>query len=245
MRSGYVISDLHLFTEWSVAEDYLHEIQSAASTADFFVLNGDIFDFRWTMLPSVGASVDAAAEWLRSFAADHPRCRVFYVMGNHDCLQPFGERLDALTSETGNLAWHSSHLRLGSALFVHGDLFLRRNVSDPFSRPLAPAIRKKRRSLKRCYRLLHALRVHRWHSPVYGCRACARRMRRSLRATAHHAADGITDLYFGHTHLTLSDYTYDGLTFHNTGSMIRGLPWHMIRVRLPRSADLPSDNGAA
>ncbi|MBC8372298.1 MAG: hypothetical protein ISS69_08100 [Phycisphaerae bacterium] len=47
MPTGYVISDLHMFARWSKPGKYLEQMHEAASGADFFVLNGDIFDFRW------------------------------------------------------------------------------------------------------------------------------------------------------------------------------------------------------
>jgi UDP-2,3-diacylglucosamine pyrophosphatase LpxH len=230
MLSGYVISDLHLFTPWSVADDYMREIREAADRADFFVLNGDIFDFRWSSLASAEATVAASEAWLRAFAAEHPRCRVAYVMGNHDALRPFADCLAAAAEATPNLEWHPSHVRIGPALFTHGDLFLRKRPTDPFNRALRPAITRKPKTLSRCYRLLHSMRVHRWHVPVLSSRRCAKRIIRSLDAASNGDAEGITDIYFGHTHTTFTDHAYRGLRFHNTGSMIGGLPWRMLPV---------------
>jgi len=237
MASGYVISDLHLFTLWSVANDYMHEVHEAAGRADFFVLNGDIFDFRWSSLPSAASTMTAAEEWLEAFAGEHPRCRVIYVMGNHDGVRPFARRLRALAAATPNLEWHPSHVRIGTALFTHGDLFLRHNGGDPFTRRLLPRIGRKPKALARCYRLLHAMRVQRWHAPIVGTRRCAKRFIRALEAASNGDAGGITDIYFGHTHTRFSDYAYRGLRFHNTGSMIGGLPWHMLPVRMDDDAD--------
>ena len=232
MPSGYVISDLHLFTPWSVADDYMHEIHEAAGRADFFVLNGDIFDFRWSSLSSAKATLAASAAWLCAFAHGHTNCHIIYVMGNHDGLRPFADRLDAAVESTPNLEWHPSHVRIGPALFTHGDLFLRRDAADPFTRPLHPAIHAKPRALRRCYRLLHSMRVHRWHAPALSSRRCAKRIIRSLDAASNGDTEGITDIYFGHTHTKFADYVYRGLRFHNTGSMIGGLPWHMLPVRI-------------
>jgi len=231
MLSGHVISDLHLFTPWSAAPKYLGRIRSAAGESDFFVLNGDVFDFRWSVLPTTEEGVRAAVAWLRTFACEHPTCHVHYVMGNHDGLELLAEHLDVLAGETENLSWHPAYLRIGGALFVHGDLFLRKRVADPFRRRLAPSIRRKHRALNRCYRLLHAMRVHRWHAPIYGSRRCARKILRALRSAG--GADGVTDVYFGHTHASFTDYTSGGITFHNTGSVINGLPWHLLPVQIP------------
>ena len=230
MASGYVISDLHLFTPWSVADDYMHRIHEAADRADFFVLNGDIFDFRWSSLPSADATVAASVAWLLEFAHERPQCRIIYVMGNHDCLRPFADRLAATAESTPNLEWHSSHVRIGPAFFTHGDLFLRKGAADPFTRALLPAIHAKPKALRRCYRLLHSMRVQRWHAPVVSSRRCAKRIVRSLDAAANGEMQGVTDIYFGHTHTRFADHVYRGLRFHNTGSLIGGLPWHMLPV---------------
>ncbi len=85
MASGHVISDLHLFAHRSVADSYMRDIRRAAAESDFFVLNGDIFDFRWSTLPTADDSLDAAVAWLRALVTEHPHCRFFYTVGNHDC----------------------------------------------------------------------------------------------------------------------------------------------------------------
>ncbi len=46
-------------------------------------------------------------------------------------------------------------------------------------------------------------------------------------------AEGVTDVYFGHTHLDFVDYEYGGVRFHNTGSSIRGLRSRVLRVEVP------------
>ncbi|MHC4202208.1 MAG: metallophosphoesterase, partial [Planctomycetota bacterium] len=137
VRSGHVISDLHMFAPWSVADRHMDEFHAAAARSDFIVLNGDIFDFRWAALPTVADAVAAAVEWLRAFVAGHPGCRFFYVLGNHDGHPLFAERLAALAEGEGNLEWHASHLRLGDNLFVHGDLPLQYPGKDPFARTLS------------------------------------------------------------------------------------------------------------
>jgi UDP-2,3-diacylglucosamine pyrophosphatase LpxH len=232
MSSGYVISDLHLFTPWSAADDQMGRVRAAATRAEFLVFNGDVFDFRWSTRGDVEQSVSEAVEWLHDFATAHPACRVIYVMGNHDGLLPFAEQLEPMAAATANFEWHPACARIGTALFFHGDLFLRRNVPDPFTRRLKPVIRKRPTALGRAYRLLHRMRVHRWHAPMVGGRRCARRILRAFRSAQNGLAEGVTDVYFGHTHATLADFRYGGLTFHNTGSLIGGLPWHLMPVQL-------------
>ncbi|MFW6158575.1 MAG: metallophosphoesterase [Planctomycetota bacterium] len=230
MAYGHVISDLHLLTPWSAAEEYLAEMQEAAGRSDFFVLNGDIFDFRWSELSTIDRSVDAAIDWLRAFMDAAPRCRLIYVLGNHDNLRDLAGRLDELQAEGEHFDWRPSHVRIGSALFTHGDLLLRADVVDPFRRRLQPSVVKKSKTLSRVYHLLHTMRMHRWYAPVYGERRLARRMVRAMDRAGNGVMKGVTDVYFGHVHMRFTDFNYRGLTFHNTGSVINGLPWHMLEV---------------
>ncbi len=240
MASGHVISDLHLFAHRSVADSYMRDIRRAAAESDFFVLNGDIFDFRWSTLPTVDDSLDAADTWLRALVTNHPQCRFFYTLGNHDCYEPFIERLDALATETLNLQWHPSHLRLGTALFLHGDLPLAPRGSDRAARTFHPALGRNGRTLRMLYRLFVAFRGHRLLASLHQPRPCAKRIARWLRADVTGLAEGVTDVYFGHTHFAFSDFDYDGLRFHNTGSAIRGLSNRMLEVRTSISTEHPA-----
>jgi UDP-2,3-diacylglucosamine hydrolase len=60
MPRGLVISDLHLFSPRSKAVELLVGIQEKLASADVLVLNGDIFDFRWSTLPDTQATIVAA-----------------------------------------------------------------------------------------------------------------------------------------------------------------------------------------
>jgi UDP-2,3-diacylglucosamine hydrolase len=230
-KSGYVISDLHLFTHRTVIDDHLDNLHQAAAEADFFVLNGDVFDFRWTTLGSIEKTTHAAIDELETFAQKYPQCRFFYIMGNHDAFEPFARHLDELAERRDNFFWHPSHLRIGNQLFLHGDLALDDDFPDPFQRELLPAAKKKGRSAQMGYRMIVAARVHRFicwfHSPQW----CARRILRSLREHHPNLAEGLSDVYFGHIHNPFSNFRYDGVTFHNTGSTVRHLRCRMLAVR--------------
>jgi len=63
---------------------------------DTFVLGGDIFDFVWTTRDSIAESVDEAADWLQSLVEHAPNCQFHFLLGNHDCYEPFVKRLAEL-----------------------------------------------------------------------------------------------------------------------------------------------------
>jgi UDP-2,3-diacylglucosamine hydrolase len=231
LQSGFVVSDLHLFTHRSEAMALVRRMRAAAAQADFGVLNGDIFDFRWTNLASLEKTAQAAVDWLGDLARSFPHCQWFYIMGNHDGLAFFAPYLDELAEDVENFQWRPSHLRVGDSLFLHGDLPLDPGWRDPLNRALRSPSRKKGRILNLAYRLYIRTGLHRTAASVFRPRLCARRILRSLRAYHTDLADGIRHVYFGHTHRTFSNFQYGGLTFHNTGSAIQGLRCDLLTVK--------------
>jgi len=59
---GIVLSDLHLFARRSQAADCMHRLRTELATVRVLVLNGDIFDFRWSTLRDLETTVAAALE---------------------------------------------------------------------------------------------------------------------------------------------------------------------------------------
>ncbi|MCY2929702.1 MAG: metallophosphoesterase [Planctomycetota bacterium] len=232
MRHGFTVSDLHLFTHWSTAAREMPAIVAAARRSDFLVLNGDIFDFRWSTLPTLERTVTAAVGWLDELAAACPRCRVVYLMGNHDRMSAMTAPLAKLSGRRGNFLWHSSHMQIHGALFLHGDLALRADLANPFQRTLRGKQWKPGPAARMIYRSLTAARVHclakRFNSP----RHCAKRILRSLAQHGEGLDRSIRDVYFGHTHRPFHDFMYDGVRFHNTGAAIRGLRMNLLEIRL-------------
>jgi len=231
-QTGYVVSDLHLFAHWSAAHRYMTAVQEAAAKADFFVLNGDIFDFEWTTLPTFDVAAQAAVDWLTALAEEHPDCQFHFVLGNHDCLRLFVEKLDALAQTTPNLTWHPFCLRLGSALFLHGDLSLSTMRYDAFKTPRPEMAQRVKRMRHALYRVLVATRAHRGGVVLGGRKHWARLLHHLIKRKERTLGAGITDVYFGHTHTPFVDYRYGGLTFHNTGSAVRGLWFNPIRLTI-------------
>ena len=235
MNHGYVISDLHMFAHRSVAGEWMDRMLAAAEQADFFVLNGDIFDFRWSKFRSLDETADAAAEWLRSFVTRRPQCKFFYILGNHDGLQCLAERLDAISDQAENLEWRPACLRLGDSLFLHGDLAWGADGSGLLTRELLPKTRRRGHTMNLAYRALVAMRLHRLPAVFHTPERCADRIMRQLEAAPRGLRQGLTDVYFGHTHATFSNYKRHGIRFHNTGAAIRGLDCNLIRARTRRS----------
>ena len=229
----YFTSDLHLFARRSDAHQCVDAIVALASSADVFILGGDIFDFRWSVMAGAEETVEAAISWLRELAAACPNCHFHFLLGNHDGHQAFVDRLVELEQGTGNMSWHRFYMRIGSSVFLHGDVADRKMNAETLALARAKWINHKRRG-----RLLHKLYdLAVWlnaHKPipylVHPKRTTARRVLSYLVAVGQGPSEGVENVYFGHTHRELSEYRYGGLTFHNGGAPIKGRKFRILEA---------------
>ena len=218
----FFVSDLHLFSRRSLAPRHEEAIHAAVGHADTFILGGDIFDFRWSTLPSLNRTIDAAIEWLGTLASSNPKCDLHFVLGNHDYNRQFLAELDNLAGDTANLHWHRTHLRIGKSLFLHGDvadkpelchqkLLLRRQKywHDEQS---------KGEVANRLYDLAIQANLHQFAKLVHRHRRVTGRLRDYVERIGHGYESGLRHVYFGHTHHAMSDYERDGILFHNGGA---------------------------
>lgn len=229
-QQGFVISDLHLFTSRTNAHRWQERMHAAAAEADYFVLNGDIVDFRWSELPGVEPTAAAAEDWLDELCSAHPGCDFYYVLGNHDGLEAFAARLENLAQRRENFHWHASHVRIGRSLFLHGDLPIHACGEDPLDRPLLPSRPAKGRGLRTAYRLAFAVRIQRLITLWMGPKNSARRILHALKTYHPELAGELRDVYFGHIHRVFQDFQHEGIRFHNTGCALRGLQCKPLTV---------------
>ena len=220
---GFIISDLHLLTYRTIYDQYREEVELKLSHSDFFILNGDIVDFRWSIYGSLEKSVSNAELWLRHFCSINPSCTVHYMIGNHDHNQLWMDRLENLSQELGNLHVHQDFLRLGNNLICHGD------ASQHPSKTKLQKYRQhylwekpKLRVLGAVYGLFAWLRFTTLAYLGESRRLNVHRLSCYLEAVDPGWAE-VEVVYFGHTHVGFSGYRFEGRTFHNTGCMVRGL----------------------
>lgn len=232
---GIALSDLHLLARRSAGEEYLKSLRPQLVLANTLVLNGDIFDFRWSTLPSMEVTATRAVEWLSELHAAYPACEIHYVLGNHDCPEFFAERLEVLAKQLNRFQWHPLGVRLGTAVFVHGDCTHR--VMDP------AALRRFRADWD------NDRRHGRWMTQAYvavdrlgltrAAHQCYFPRRRTVERAMHYLdrawpkwRTNVRDCYFGHTHQPFSAYQYEAIRFHNTGSAIRGMGFNPLTFHL-------------
>jgi len=226
-----------MFARWSSPGKYAERMDQAAGRADFFVLNGDIFDFRWSILPGVEATLDAAIDWLAAFAAAHHNCTVYYILGNHDGFATLADRVAKLAEEMDNFEWRPAYLRMGDILLTHGDLFWREG-RNPFQRRLPDSAIRITRAIGWLYHFIHTIQATRLVHALWPARRCARRIAESLAAAPQELAAGINEVYCGHTHIAVSDFACGDITYHNTGSGIRGLSCNMLEIVTPDGCEV-------
>ena len=226
------VSDLHMFARRSEAPRYADAIRSAAQRSSVLVLGGDIFDFSWSTLPSVEETVAAAFQWLEHLAAEHPQCRIHYLMGNHDYCQPFLDCLEQQSHRIPNFAWHHFYLRLGSNVFLHGDAVEKKDTTHEnllkyrshwLHRPMAGKVSRG------AYAVVHRVRLH---TPLtfllHTKRRVARRILNYLERLGEGQETGVRHVYFGHIHRRMFNYRYRNVTFHNCGAPIAGLRFRIL-----------------
>jgi UDP-2,3-diacylglucosamine hydrolase len=231
MPQGLVISDLHLFSRRSRAEELLTEMAGVVTEAGILVLNGDVFDFRWSTLPGREATIAAALMWLDGLLSRRGERPTHYLLGNHDCVTGFTERLDGIAALRPSFRWHRTHTLIGRNLFLHGDCANRSMDAAALGRFRGAWSRDRQRGpLGRALydgadRLGASRLVHDMWFP----------RRITVRRVAHHLDHVLPDwkqrvdhCFFGHTHLPFADHRHEGVLFHNTGSAIRGMEFRPL-----------------
>ncbi|MBI2424046.1 MAG: metallophosphoesterase [Candidatus Hydrogenedentes bacterium] len=235
MTSVCVVSDLHMFCRRSEWNHYLEQLDRAAADADLFVFNGDTFDFKWTTLESIDHTVEQAVEFLRSFSYRHAPCQVHVNLGNHDHVQKFMDALDRLSRELGNLSWHPYYLRVGSTLFLHGDVANRKMNHRDLERYRASWLHHKKqgRIRNQIYDVAFGAKAHVAISRLaFPHKRTLRRVAAYLDDIGHSAGDGVSRVFFGHTHVPVSGATYNGVTYHNGGAPMKGMKFSLLKAKI-------------
>jgi UDP-2,3-diacylglucosamine hydrolase len=234
-RGCFFLSDLHLLSKRSTATRFNSSIHHAAQNAHTIILGGDIFDFKWSVHRSLTKSIVEAIRWLEKLVLEHSDTSFYYLLGNHDSHPDFVMALDRLAFEQPRLQWQPHILRLGSCVFLHGDVLdggldhdvldTHRRMHDDKPPPLA-------------YRhwLYDAVVQTRMHVMVTAMAKphtwVLRKLSRYLDDQGMHIDQGVSDVYFGHTHRMMSSISYDGLRFHNGGAAIQGINFRIVEAKV-------------
>ncbi len=228
---GGTVSDLHMLTNRTAIHEYMEDIERQLADSDLFIFNGDIFDFQWSLHGGFASSVEVAIAWIKELVDRHPHCLFVFINGNHDCVPEYQRALAQLARERRNFAWEEHYLRLGDKIFLHGDVFNAGVTPEALN-----AYRERHNAQASKGKLMHSMY---WAVAKAGVpkmllkfvpkRACARRIAAYLRNVLGPDYRDLKDVYFGHVHTPFTDFEYDGLRFHNTGTAVIGLQLHILR----------------
>jgi UDP-2,3-diacylglucosamine hydrolase len=238
LAKGLVLSDLHLFGKYSSGWQYLETLRADFDRLERLVLNGDTFDFQWGTPQDTVNNMQAAIQWLAQTLRDFPRCRIDYVLGNHDSQDAFRAHLQALAQHEPRFRVHERCLELGSALFLHGDCANWRMTQAQFewlrrrSRRESEFSRPARTALIVFGKLGFIPIIHKLCFPR--ARAVAN-IAQYLDGARPGWRNRIRDCYFGHTHLPFCDYSYQDIAFHNSGSGFSELGFQPLYFQTERA----------
>ncbi len=237
LSKGYTTSDLHLLTNRSSAHRFMPTLHEAAAGANLLVLNGDIFDFQWSIYPDLEGSLEYVEDWVEHLVAKHRQCRFVFLMGNHDSLPAYGELLDVMAQRYDNLSWDPFYLKLGNKVFLHGDVGSSSHVPHKLAAYRERWHGPQRKSwMHAAYLAFTRLGIPRLIHECTPVRRYTADVVAYLKAELGSSFTDITDVYFGHTHKPLTDYEFHGLRFHNTGATIHG-----VRSRIQSFTYDPTD----
>ena len=134
-------SDAHIGANASVFKEddvQLNKMIDQCRGRRHVILNGDFLDITLNITngarhPTIGEDERYAlgkrmdrlmpklAHLLARLHAESPDTQVHYLLGNHDGVDEFRQRLDIMAQHSPNLRVHEDMLRMGDVLFVHGD----------------------------------------------------------------------------------------------------------------------------
>jgi UDP-2,3-diacylglucosamine hydrolase len=235
-NSGFVVSDLHLFSPCSRHKKLLPEFYTRCSQHSVVVLNGDTFEMKRSKLKSTDKVTDQCTTWLRELCKKNESTQFYYVIGNHDAQRQIMQEINNVAQDVSNLIVIPHILTIGSTLFIHGD------VIEPGALEMGvSSVREKYRETtpsKLSLFLATVVTSLRLNSVEY-----IRHNKSALAATLlsyinRHEPDrlnSIKTIFFGHTHVPFRDFQFEGITFHNTGSFIKGLQWNPMEFTIDGS----------
>lgn len=216
------------------------ELRRKVRQTHTMVLGGDIFDFKWSTHQNDEQSVEKGIHWVEDLMSENENCEFHYILGNHDSRPEFVSELESLSRKYDQFTWHRYFARLDHCLFLHGDV-----ADGSLDHAKLDTRRQKFERKKKKTGLWHVAydmaihaRLHRLAVLSIREMVVLRRVKEYVEKIGHGEADGITDVYFGHTHIELDGIQYQGLRFHNGGAAIRGMKFRIVETSLEAPASV-------
>lgn len=231
--SAYVVSDLHICGCHSLFDRHASKFYQNVASHDITILNGDTFDFKRSVHRTAAETTRFALSWLQKLSQQFPHAQVYYLLGNHDCHESFVHALTQQLPTLPNIHLIPECLKIGTALFLHGDAVDLPGDSYDINIVRARYQRADPSMLSRLFaQAVTHLKINYLEYLRHSSKDVAQRLLRYLDATQPDFRGVTSNIYFGHTHVPFQDFVYEGISFTNTGSMIRGLRWKPAEITL-------------
>ena len=232
MQNGIVFSDLHIFHPGVEEDSVLLKVRNSLQNAEICVMNGDIFDFKRTDLPSIENAIDHASEILVNWVKKFPLCQFHYVLGNQDCLGPFVAKLCEVSKEFNNLTIHEDYFVIGDKLFLHGDAAHSFTTPDAVKNYRINAAPSKPDTISR---LLAKIIVNlRLNLTAYIYPSIPKVVSNIEYYINQLDIDLVTirAVYFGHTHVAFEAYEKNKVLYNNTGTAVNGMEFKVLEFEI-------------
>lgn len=246
-ESLLVVSDGHRGFRRSQLVRFEAELIEKMKGYEHVVFNGDMFELFYVdphanpvgngreNRDRVRTAIKESKKWLEDFLKENPKVQMHFVMGNHENIRKFRYTLDSIAKRYDNFEWDPEGIRIGDALFTHGDLQMGKKTADKrgeyrlrdasfpdrwnkiFStgylvgRPIVEAAAALNSPVRRVHKYLHD------RDKMEEFRVLHKGERKKLEM------DKIKHVFFGHTHVKFFAEELGGKTYYNTGSFVHGM----------------------
>lgn len=227
---GTTFSDLHLLADRQPLKHFEKWMTKWQKEYDLCILNGDIFDFRWSRERDRDRSLIRAERWLRGLMEPYQRAQFVVLQGNHDSVPHYQMLLRKLQGEYEHFHWQEHWWVLGNKVFLHGDV---PDVSGRMETLQQYRDHHSGMSMQSPHPIKHWVYSKATQAGLTGIiprilpwKKQCRNTHAFLRTQLGHRYDNIQDVYLGHTHVHYSDYSHHGIRFHNCGAPLKGAKFY-------------------
>lgn len=207
------LSDIHYSNVSSSSRHLMHNaIYPAVQKSELVVFNGDWLGIIPKKRRDLDSIVSENLKLLEQWLDNNSETLFGFVIGNHDRVMPFLEGLKQLEASHPNLIVSAKYLRVGDALFLHGDQHSRVKpfTADDISvRPSMLSTRERKQYAK-----------HNKALPPVEVTEHQRRILHTLNQEDPQLLEGIKHIFSGDTHKPYTNNEFEGLLMHNSGGAI-------------------------
>jgi UDP-2,3-diacylglucosamine pyrophosphatase LpxH len=216
-----VISDLHLLSERSIFTLNLQPLYNIISNKNILVLNGDIFDLKWSIIKK-----EKVSEYINAF---FKKCseladEVYFIYGNHESYTEQKILIENAVKNLDNVKTYEHYFIFNEHFFTHSDL----EIGKKPARSFKPKMHYKNKTISKIYGFIIFLRIGNLVAKFFTANYCAPKLHSHNKSIIEQ--NNIKNVYFGHTHLPFNNYIYNEITFSNTGSAVKYMGFNPIIV---------------